>query len=311
MKNYAMIGVPLMLCALISNAQGQATLAPSPGGEGQKGAGAAPLVLGHGVDLFLVGPLLASDDFDNLDHWVVQIQERAGFAAAYVEVRNHSLECFLPGRGCTVWYKRKFPTRIAITYDVLCPTPDPAVKGLQPRDINNFWLAFDPEDPEQGIFDSQRYTGMFGSYDKMHGYYASTGGGGAVANLTTRMRRYPREANGEPVEHIALNDKDGKPGYLITPDKLTRVQLVAYDDVVQYIVDGKMVYEIAGGDSIYVEGRDNAGQRESREAVYDLERFPVYREGYFGFRMVGTHHIYSNFKVYSLLPIHDSASGRH
>ena len=36
--------------------------------------------------------------------------------------------------------------------------------------------------------------------------------------------------------------------------------------------------------------------------AYDLDRFPVYRGGYFGFRMVGTHHIYTNFKVYSLVP---------
>ena len=156
--------------------------------------------------------------------------------------------------------------------------------------------------PTEGLFDSARYTGSFGSYDKMHGYYASTGGGGAIANLTTRMRRYPREVNGKPAEHVALNDKDGQPGYLITPDKVMTVQLVAYDDVIQYIVNGKLNYQIARGDRIQVEGRDRDGKPAMREAVYDLDRFPVYREGYFGFRMVGTHHIYTNFRVYALEP---------
>jgi hypothetical protein len=190
---------------------------------------------------------------------------------------------------------------------VICPTKHTAVKGVQTRDINNFWLATDPADPDQGLFDSTRYTGKFGTYDKMQGYYASTGGGGGIANLTTRMRRYPRKENGQPVDHIALNDKDGKPGYLITPDKAMTVQLVAYDDVVQYIVDGKVIYQIAQGDQIQVEGRDSQGKPARQEAIYDLDRFGVYREGYFGFRMVGTHHIYTNFRVYALEPDQDAA----
>jgi hypothetical protein len=266
-------------------------------------AGASPLVLGHGVGLFKIGPLLDQDDFEDLDNWVVQIQQRTGFPQAHVEARDQSMDCLLPGRGCTVWFKRKLRTRVAITYDVLCPTPNPAIKGMEPRDINNFWMATDPLDLDQGLFASARYTGKFGSYDKMQGYYASTGGGGAErANLTTRMRRYPREKDGKSADHIALNHRDGQPGYLITPDKVMTVQLVAYDDMVQYIVDGKVIYQIKRGDPIKVEGRGSNGKSVTTEAVYDLDRFPVYREGYFGFRMVGTHHIYTNFKVYALEP---------
>ena len=78
------------------------------------------------------------------------------------------------------------------------------------------------------------------------------------------------------------------------------MQLVAYDDLVQYIVDGKLIYEIAAGERVQVEGVDAEGNRVRYEADYDLRRFPVYREGYFGFRMVGTHHIYRNFRVYAL-----------
>ena len=267
-----------------------------------------PLVLGHGVGLFRIGELLAQDDFENLDNWVVQIQEKSGFDPAHVVARENSLDCLLPGRGCTVWFKEKLPTRVTITYDVICPTPQPPIRGVQPRDINNFWMATDSVDPDQGLFDSTRYTGAFGSYDKMHGYYASTGGGGAkAANLTTRMRRYPREVGGKPAEHVALNDKDGKAGYLITPDKVMSVQLVAYDDVIQYIVDGKLIYQIAGGDPIQIEGPDADGEVARKDGTYDLERFPVYREGYFGFRMVGTHHIYRDFRVYTLEP-HDADS---
>lgn len=272
-----------------------------PTGEPTSAAG-HPLVLGKGVGLFKIGPLLAQDDFQDLENWVVQVQHKTGFPKAEVKVRNNTLDCLVPGRGCTVWFKKKLRTRVTITYEVTCPTPEPAIKGVQPRDINNFWLATDPVTPVKGLFDSERYTGKFGSYDKMHGYYASTGGGGAVANLTTRMRRYPRQVDEQPVDHIALNDKDGKPGYLITPDKPMTVQLVAYDDVVQYIVNGKLNYQIASGDKLPVEGRDKDGEPVNKEMVYDPDRFPFYREGYFGFRMVGTHHIYRNFRVFTLEP---------
>jgi hypothetical protein len=268
----------------------------------KESAGAGPLVLGQGVGRFKVGPLLARDDFEDLKKWVVQIQQQSGYAPADVAARDHTLDCLVPGRGCTMWFKQKLSTRVAITYDVLCPTQKPAINGVQPRDINNFWMATDPVDPNQGLFDSVRYTGAFSSYDKIHGYYASTGGGGTIANLTTRMRRYPREIDGNPAAHLALNDKDGQQGYLITPDKVMKVQLVAYDDVIQYIVDGKLNYEIAAGDRIHVERRDSEGNREMQEEVYDLDRFSVYQEGYFGLRMVGTHHIYTNFRVYALEP---------
>ncbi len=124
--------------------------------------GSEPKVLGRGIDLFEVGPLIAKDDFENLDDWVVQVEEREGFPPAKVEARENTLDCMLPGRGCTVWFKKKLATRVTITYDVLCPTADPAIEGVQPRDINNFWMATDPEeDLDLGLFDSNRYTGDF------------------------------------------------------------------------------------------------------------------------------------------------------
>ncbi|QDS93827.1 hypothetical protein FF011L_26000 [Roseimaritima multifibrata] len=271
-------------------------------------AAGEPIVVGRGVDLFEIGSLIAEDDFATLDDWEVQIQQRDGFPPAQVVARDNSLDCLLPGRGCTVWFKRNLPTRITISYDVICPTPHPAIKGVQPRDINNFWMATDPADPRAGLFDADRYSGKFSSYDKIHGYYASTGGGGAVANRTTRMRRYPRSVDDKPIDHLALTSKDEQPGYLITPDKVMSVQLVAYDDVVQYIVDEKLVYEIARGDSIQLEGRDPEGKPTNPKAVYDLDRFPAYEQGFFGFRMVGTHHIYTNFRVHALEPANEQAS---
>ena len=258
----------------------------------------SPEVLGKGVGLFEVGSLLAQDDFDDLDNWVIQIQESDKAPPHKVATKNQTLDCFLPGRGCTVWFKEKFKTRVTISYDVLCPTPDSPDKNFMPRDINNFWMA---SDPEGRLFDSERFTGDFKTYDKMHGYYASTGGG---RNTTTRMRRYPREVNGKPAEHLALTSRDKDPKFLITPDKLMHVQLVAYDDLIQYIVDGQLVYEVSHGDQVQLE----APGRKHHQGDYTSERFPTYKEGYFGFRMVGTHHIYSNFRVHALQPARTKVS---
>ena len=260
-----------------------------------------PLVLGRGAQRFEVGDVLYQDDFDSLDRWVVQIEQKEGFPKPHVEAKNQTLDCQVPGRGCTIWFKEKLKTRLAITYQVVCPKPLNGVRGLEPKDVNNFWLASDPESLTgigKGLFDSSRYDGGFGSYSKMSGYYASTGGG---RNKTTRMRRYPREKNGQPLEHIALKDRDGQRDYMIPIGKVMQVQMIAFDDLLQYIVDGRIVYEIAFGDDVTVE-KFKRGKKLQDNARYDADKFPFYKEGYFGFRMVGTHHIYSKFRVYELKP---------
>ena len=258
-----------------------------------------PLVLGKGKGLFKIGPLLAEDSFENLENWVVQLDQGKNYPKSQIVARGGKLDCLVPGSGCTIWFKEKLQTRITISYEVLCPTTEPAVKGVGVSDVNNFWMARDPSEGALGLFDSARYTGDFRSYNQMEAYYASTGGG---RNTTTRMRRYPRQVDSEPVVHLALKDKDKKPDYLITPNEVMKVQLVAYDDVVQYIVDGQLVYEISSGDQVELEGVDEQGKTISLKGEYDLARFPFYEEGYFGFRMVRTHHLYSNYRVHTLLP---------
>ena len=266
-----------------------------------------PLVLGRGVERFEVGKVVYNDDFDDLDDWVVQIEEKDGFPKSQVEAKNQTLDARVPGRGCTIWFKEKLKNRLAITYEVVCPEPIDGVRGLEPKDVNNFWLASDPVSETgdtTGLFEASRYDGGFGSYSKMNGYYASTGGG---RNKTTRMRRYPREKNGQPFDHIALNGRDGKKEYMIPVGKLMQVQLVAFDDLLQYIVDGRIVYEIAFDDDVTVE-KFERGKKRQGSARYDADKFPFYNEGFFGFRMVGTQHVYSKFRVYELAPINPPAN---
>ena len=89
-------------------------------GAASAATGRKPLVLGHGVNLFKIGSLLAQDDFGDLDNWVVQIQQRPEFPPAKVVAQDNTLDCLVPGRGCTAWFKQKFPTRVTISYNVRC-----------------------------------------------------------------------------------------------------------------------------------------------------------------------------------------------
>ncbi len=259
------------------------------------------LVLGHGVDRFKVGELLHKSDFDEPNAWAPQIQYRRDFPPPEIRFENNQLHAMMPGRGCTIWFREKIQGPVAIVYDVVSPTERTNMKGVQVRDINNFWMADGPEGAED-LLNGKKYTGYFGNYHKIKCYYASTGGGGARGNQTTRFRLYPREKNHRFHPHLHLKFRDGDPDYLIKPDKKHTIQLVACEDLVQYIVDGKVVYEFQNGDEVQVLTSKN-GKRTLEDATYTTNDFPTYTEGYFGFRMVGTHHIYSNFRVYRLDPI--------
>ena len=100
--------------------------------------------------------------------------------------------------------------------------------------------------------------------------------------------------------HPGWNSLDSRPDYLITPDREVLVQLVAYDDIVQYYNDGKLFYEVRRGD-IVTTMLDGSG--ETGSAVWGEGEFTPYAEGYFGFRSTHSHHVIRDFKVYQLLPL--------
>lgn len=257
-----------------------------------------PKVIGYGKGTFSIGELIHQDNFTNLDNWVIQIEKKEADLKPEIIIENNTLELFTPLRGCSAWFKNKLKGPITIVYKVICPTSRLCGTDVAVRDINNFWhcqapLGFD------SVLKDPRFDGKFPSYSPMNGYYASTGGGGKVANRTTRFRLYPRVVDGEDVPHIALQDKDENEKYLITPDFEHTIQLVACDDIAQYIVDGEIVYQIKSGDRVSVGLQTPDGMKFSEE-IYNSDNFPIYTKGYFGFRMTTCHHIYSDFKVYRL-----------
>ena len=252
-----------------------------------------PVVAGYGVESFTVGEQLYATDFDDPENWDIQLQERADsplkgrFAFA-----DGMLDIYAPNTGCTAWLKRDFEGPLAIVYRFRCPKETQRDEGISPRDANNFWMASDP-DPKGSLFDRTRYTGDFGDYSRMHAYYASSGG---RKNSSVRMRRYPHQNKaGKGITHLALTAQDGNRKFLLTAGKWHTVQLVAFNDIIQYFFDGQLVYEMRAGDRVRIERN-----KKETQGAYDVKRFPPYTHGYFGFRLTSTHHQHKDFAVYRL-----------
>ena len=262
-----------------------------------------PAVAGYGNEVFEIGSIIYASDFSDHADWIIQIE--ASGNSPYEEKISYSagvLDLYMPAKGCTAWLNKKFTGAITIVYQVRCPIETINGTSIQARDINNFWHCSDPFEFDALLRNSEtRYKGNFSSYHEMLGYYASTGGGGRIGNQTTRFRRYPRRAGSENIPHLALNDKDANPDYLITPGMWHTIQLVTYDGLVQYLMDGRVVYEIRYGDDIKIES-EKSGKKSTAVITYSRETFPAYNSGYFGIRMVASHHQYRDLKVYRLNP---------
>jgi len=279
----------------------QKTTLESPKAAAQNKQTSALQILGYGVDTFSIGSELFRANFSDPSQWTIQVEQKDEPLKESIKFHNGMLDLYMPARGCTAWLKRRFSGPITITYQIKCPLNTIKSPEIQTRDINNFWHCTGVEE-QTDIFDSNLFDGGFGSYSKMQGWYASTGGGGRKGNRTTRFRRYPREIDDMPCPHIALNHNDGKPNFLVSPGKWHTVQLVAFNDLVQYIFDGQLVYQIRKGDQVSVEQPPSkpGGEKTTTQQAYDTDQFPAHTEGYFGFRMVRSHHQYRNLVVHRL-----------
>ena len=261
---------------------------------------------GFAAEIYKIGKLIVTDKLDNhqqfASQWVVQQSKIDDSLTRYAKIEAGKLQVEDP-RGTTIWFKQKFEGPIMISYKVTAPLAFTKGNDIMPRDINQFWMANTPTDinvyAKGGLFDSTKYNGEFKPYDDLLTYYASTGGGNLTTNnRTVRMRRYPRSINGKLADHLGLNNRDDDTNFLIVPDKEHTIQLVAANDIVQYIFDGKVVYELKLGSEVNV---FNDASKNVTKSIWGNAPFTFYNSGYFGFRLTRTHHNYSDFKVYRLV----------
>jgi len=196
---------------------------------------------------------------DGLDDWQVEQMPNGT-----TEIIDGKLEIDDVG-GCTIWLKKEFEGPIMIEYDALVIQNG----GINDRvsDLNCFWMAKDLESPTDLFKNSEKRGGKFPNYDSLRLYYMGVGGHN---NSKTRFRRYV--GNGE---RPLLPEYDfSNTEYLITPNQLNKIKIIAFDGVIQYY--------------------------RNKVLMVDFQDSEPYTSGYFGFRTVNNHMTVDNFRVYKL-----------
>lgn len=215
--------------------------------------------------------LLAADDFSgDLSQWIVE-QTPSGST----RIIDGQLDIDdAPGPkdkgGCTVWFKDKLKGPIRIEYEATMVQQGGPNDRIS--DLNCFWMATDPKNPDNLFASSKERGGAFRKYDPLRTYYV---GYGANENATTRFRRYPRPRNDD--DHPLKPEYDlSDAKYMNVPNKKVKIELVADGQTIQFLRDG--------------------------EVIFTFEDAEPYREGWFGFRTTRSHIRFDNFKVTRIQP---------
>jgi hypothetical protein len=208
--------------------------------------------------------ILFQDDFSgDLSRWVVEQTPSGKTSLINGELDIDDAPGAQDKGGCTVWFKEKISGPVRISYDATM------VKKGGPNDrisdLNCFWMASDPKNPEDLFVGSKERSGNFKKYDSLRTYYV---GYGANENETTRFRRYPRPRDDKPLKpEYDLSDAK----YMNIPNKTLKIELVADGKKIQFLRDG--------------------------ELIFTFDDPEPYQEGWFGFRTTRSHIRFDNFKV--------------
>lgn len=206
------------------------------------------------------GKLIYKEDFEeDLENWQVEQMPKGT-----VEVKNSKLEID-DVSGCTVWLKEKFNGPIMIEYDV--ELIQKGGKNDRVSDLNCFWMATDPENPNNLFANSEKRGGKFSNYDSLQLYYMGVGGND---NKTTRFRRYV--GNGERPLLPEHDLKEAK--YMLEGNKKYHIKIIANQGTIEYHRDEQLLAK--------------------------FEDTAPYTKGHFGFRTVKNHMTVDNFRVYKL-----------
>jgi len=112
-------------------------------------------------------------------------------------------------------------------------------------DLNCFWMAIDPDYPED-IFADKSRGGRFPNYHPLRLYYV---GYGCNNNSTTRFRRYPGSGERPMLPEHDLKD----PEFMLQGNRTMKIQLIADGKKIQYLRDGEIIYNFVDEDP-YLKG---------------------------------------------------------
>ncbi|MCJ8165738.1 DUF6250 domain-containing protein [Pontibacter sp. E15-1] len=216
-------------------------------------------------DLTVKAELIHSEDFtEGIGNWKVEQMPDGS-----VYHKDGKLEVNDAG-GCTVWFAEKLQGPLMIEYDAYVIKEDGEFDRAS--DLNCFWMATDSNNPDNLFAKSDFRSGSFPNYDSLSLYYVGMGG---HDNTKTRFRRYTGNGEKPLLPEHDLSDSV----YLIKPNTVKHIRLIAFDDVIQYYRNDTL--------------------------IYDYRDPNPYTEGHFGLRTVHNHMTLDNFKVYKLAAVAD------
>ncbi len=203
--------------------------------------------------------VLFNDVLNNPENWVIEQQP-----GGKVDIGNGKME-IIDVKGCTVWFKQKLAGNIKIQFDVTVIANNGPYDRVS--DMNCFWMANDPDHPNDFFKESKKRAGFFPNYHHFKLYYVGYGG---HDNTKTRFRRYDGNIDRPLLPENDLTDKK----FMITANKKMHIEILVNGKQTSYSRDGVV--------------------------IFDINDPEPYTEGYVGFRTVENHEIIENFKVIKL-----------
>lgn len=205
-------------------------------------------------------PVLYDTDFTDpsMQNWIVETVDGS------VRINQGDLDIDV-SQGCTVWFKQQITAPVRIEFDVtVVDANDP---NDRVSDLNCFWMAIDPNHPNDIFANHENRTGAFDNYHAFRLYYVGMGGN---SNTSTRFRRYPGTGQRPLLPEHDLSDAS----VLLQANQRISIAIESTDQGIKYWRDSTCLFDVT-----------------------DNEPF---QSGWFGFRTVHNHMQIHNFKVTQL-----------
>jgi hypothetical protein len=174
--------------------------------------------------------LVFEEKFDsNLDSWVIE-----QMSDGTVEIIDGEME-ISQKNGAVVWLKKKLVAPVEISYEIT--VVDQGGKNDRLADMNCFWMANDPENPDDFFHNSASRGGIFSKYFNLSLYYVGQGG---HDNTKTRFRKY----NGSGDRPLDPKHDLNQPQYLLKPNHKNYIKIEVSNGTTSYYCNNQLIYNI-------------------------------------------------------------------
>lgn len=206
--------------------------------------------------------LLYSEDFNgDLSKWISQFEK----PNSTIQIKDGMMDVDSE-RGCTVWFDEKLEGPLVIEYDAI--VIDKGGKHDRVSDLNCFWMASDPKNPNDFHKNIHLQKGGLGDYNYLKLYYVGFGG---RHNTTTRLRRYPGDGTRPMLPEHDLNTEESP----LIGNAVNHIKIINYKGIVQYYRNNQLIFNFKDSEPL--------------------------TSGYFGLRTTMNHVAMDHFKVYSII----------